>query len=262
MKKFLTVLCMITCIFGLTACSNQKEVIQYDEAGIKATCQTVYENVCMDGSEELVAQLRSMDEVDIADIESLFRQNGAKIEGKALIKGMESYNSATKEIGQRTDIKGFELLPTRNSMTVNMLVSGSLHDAEIEFVFNDKLTITSVTVNPQYSFLEKMERAGLNTLLGMGTVFTVLILISLIIACLGYVPKILEKLSKKEKIAETKAVAVDHTIAQIIKNEEMSDNSELAAVIAAAIAAGEGTTTDGFVVRSIKRAGTNKWQRA
>ena len=67
--------------------------------------------------------------------------------------------------------------------------------------------------------------------------------------------------SKKSK-AEEKAEAVDNTIAQIIEKEELSDDLELVAVIAAAIAASEGAaSTDGFVVRSIKRAG-NKWQRA
>ena len=36
-------------------------------------------------------------------------------------------------------------------------------------------------------------------------------------------------------------------------------DTELVAVIAAAIATAEGTTTDGFVVRSIKRRKSNKW---
>ena len=38
-----------------------------------------------------------------------------------------------------------------------------------------------------------------------------------------------------------------------------TDDSELIAVISAAIAASEGTSTDGFVVRSIKRRKSNKW---
>ena len=39
-----------------------------------------------------------------------------------------------------------------------------------------------------------------------------------------------------------------------------ADDSELIAVIAAAIAAAEGTSTDGFIVRSIKRRKSNKWR--
>ena len=40
---------------------------------------------------------------------------------------------------------------------------------------------------------------------------------------------------------------------QIEEKEELVDDTELVAVIAAAIAAYEGTSTDGFVVRSIRR---------
>ena len=56
---------------------------------------------------------------------------------------------------------------------------------------------------------------------------------------------------KKENVQEK---AVDNAVAQIIENEEQSDNLELVAVIAAAIAASEGAaSTDGYVVRSIRR---------
>ena len=41
--------------------------------------------------------------------------------------------------------------------------------------------------------------------------------------------------------------------------ENLADDGELVAVIAAAIAAAEGTSTDGFVVRSIKRRKSNRW---
>jgi hypothetical protein len=44
-----------------------------------------------------------------------------------------------------------------------------------------------------------------------------------------------------------------------VEEAEEMDDTELVAVIAAAIAAAEGTTTDGFVVRSIKRRKSNKW---
>ena len=96
----------------------------------------------------------------------------------------------------------------------------------------------------------------------MGTVFVVLILISLIISCFGFIPKLQAKLTGKPKKEEIKTAAVDNTIAQIIEKEELSDDLELVAVISAAIAASEGAaSTDGFVVRSIRRAGS-KWQNA
>ena len=99
---------------------------------------------------------------------------------------------------------------------------------------------------------EKMSNAALNTLMGMGVVFAVLILISLIINCF----KFLSYFENKGK-EETKAPAVKEPVAPVPPSVEEAiaaqDDLELAAVVAAAIAASTGTSTDGFVVRSIKR---------
>lgn len=84
----------------------------------------------------------------------------------------------------------------------------------------------------------------------MGTVFLVLIFISLLISCFKFVPQIMDKLSKKSSVGE-KPEVVEEISETVTANEE--DDSELIAVIAAAIAASEQTSTDSFVVRSIRR---------
>ena len=66
---------------------------------------------------------------------------------------------------------------------------------------------------------------------------------------------------KKTELAEN---AVVNTVSQIEvkeEEEELSDDLELVAVITAAIAASAGTSTDGFVVRSIRRSNNSKWAR-
>jgi sodium pump decarboxylase gamma subunit len=100
-----------------------------------------------------------------------------------------------------------------------------------------------------------MAKAGLNTLIGMSTVFAVLILISLIIACFGFIPKIQAAFAKKEEKPEApKAPAAPAVVPAAPEPVEEADDTELVAVIAAAIAAYEGSTnTEGFVVRSIRR---------
>lgn len=111
-------------------------------------------------------------------------------------------------------------------------------------------------------FAVEMEHAGLNTLLGMGMAFFVLIIISLVISCF---PLILgrhgdKEVKKTEKI--TTEQAIDHTISQIEEQEEMADDAELVAVISAAIAAFEGSShTEGFQVRSIRKANKGNWKR-
>ena len=132
---------------------------------------------------------------------------------------------------------------------IDVRVKGSLREAIVEIVY-EKGDITSIATNVEYTFGEKMEKAALNTLLGMGTVFCVLILISLIIGLFGFIPKLQDKLSKKPAAAEApKPVAA--VAAPAAAEEELSDDLELVAVISAAIAAYEGTSSaDGFVVRT------------
>ena len=98
-----------------------------------------------------------------------------------------------------------------------------------------------------------MTNAGLNTLMGMGIVFIVLILISLIIYAFKIFPYLENK--KKASIAESmpQAAPAPAPVPVAAPVAAAQDDLELAAVIAAAIAASTGTSTSDFVVRSIKR---------
>ena len=101
-----------------------------------------------------------------------------------------------------------------------------------------------------------MKTALLNTVLGMGIVFIALILIAFIIALIGVVPKLLRDRTKEETISIVKEeAAVEET-----SYEELIDDTELVAVITAAIMAsmGDEAPADGLVVRSIRRMGRRK----
>jgi len=239
MKKWLLVLGMITCMLGLTACGGQKEVIPFvtDEQA----------------KEVALYNIETINQIVVTG------QQGQLAEDWQ-IAAVESWEAALEDMGDYQNVVSVETSLDEKDGVINATIQGSKKQAIVEFVFEDQM-LTAITTNVVYSFAENMEKAALNTLLGMGTVFAVLILISLIIGCFGFIPKIQEMFNKKSK-EEEKAEAVDNTIAQIIEKEELSDDLELVAVIAAAIAASEGAaSTDGFVVRSIKRVG-NKWQRA
>lgn len=109
-------------------------------------------------------------------------------------------------------------------------------------------------------------QALVNTGIGMGTVFLVLILISFIIYLLGFVPNLLYRENKKKSSASEKVP--EQTVNEIKpeadsvslpeKGSQIDDN-QLVAVIAAAIAAqiqeetGVPVPADGFMIRSIKK---------
>ena len=108
-----------------------------------------------------------------------------------------------------------------------------------------------------------MQEAALNTVMGLGIVFLVLLFLSFLISQFKHIAKLEEKMTKKNAPEAPKAApAPAAPVAAPAPVEETVDDGELIAVIAAAIAAAEGTTTDGFVVRSIKKSNRNKWQRA
>ena len=107
--------------------------------------------------------------------------------------------------------------------------------------------MTDATADVVYTMGEKLEKAALNTVMGLGTVFCVLILISLIIYCFKFISKVGVPKKETAKTEEVKTTAVETV------NENLADDLELVAVISAAIAASEGTSTDSFVVRSIHR---------
>lgn len=109
------------------------------------------------------------------------------------------------------------------------------------------------------TFAERMETAGLNTLLGMGMAFFVLIIIMFVIMLF---PLFFGEKKPKKTQADLTVESIDNTISQIEEHEAM-DDCELIAVIAAAIAAMEGTSADGVVIRSIRKVNRKKqWQRA
>ena len=107
---------------------------------------------------------------------------------------------------------------------------------------------------------QKMEEAVLNTLMGVCVVFCMLLFLSVLIAQFKHISKLEEGFKKKNAPAAPAPAPV--AAPAPVEEEEVVDDGELIAVIAAAIAAAEGTSTDGFVVRSIKKSNRNKWQRA
>lgn len=156
----------------------------------------------------------------------------------------------------------FSVTKAGNTLTTDMLLAfedadGNVKNVTFETVYTYyNMEMTGITIEPVYSLSEKMQKAGMNTLISMSIVFAVLILISILIYCFNIFPYIEKK--KKERLEKSKPAATIEVKKPIQPIEPAStadtaDDAELIAVIAAAIAASEGTSTDGFVVRSINR---------
>ncbi|MDO4803250.1 MAG: OadG family protein [Lachnospiraceae bacterium] len=122
-----------------------------------------------------------------------------------------------------------------------------------------KTTIADYSDDSQQTMAQRLGVAGGNTIIGLLTVFTILVLLSLIIYCFKFVNRMTIPPTRKEEAPVPVAVpAAQKAAAAIPENDEM--DPALVAVIAAAIAAAEEKPVEGFIVRSIRRAKSNKWR--
>ena len=92
------------------------------------------------------------------------------------------------------------------------------------------------------------------TVMGILIVFLILVVIMLVIKAMALFS--VEKKPKKEKIQETPIEA------PVVKETPKTDDSELVAVITAAIAAMMNESQSGFVVRSYKKIPGSAWNKA
>lgn len=239
MKKLVSIFAVITCVFALTACGSAK-------------ANTLSGTPLTDASSDSVI---AYGEQIVNNMDSIVRQGNMDQYSDDAVFGpaLDSYENSIEDIGE---IQGFDneqvVLDSDGNYLINIGVDGTSHDADVVItVAQDTGAPSNVAINVRYTLGELMEQAGLNTILGMGTTFVILILLCLIISCFALVGKAQD--NKKKKAAAVKEAEAPAPAPAV--TEEVTDDNELIAVIAAAVAASEGqTTTDGFVVRTIRKA--------
>lgn len=251
-RKLAVLLSVLLCAFGLTACSSSSASDTASED------MAVYKTEAVALIDTLVNEQKTLDE--------LKAEANDEDEAAAYESGFNAWEDAKEELGEvSSEIKEDSASVSYENQNKLYVVSvdGTFdkRDAVVTVTFDKKGNLSSVAFNGVYTLGEKMSKAALNTVMGLAVVFVMLIFISLIIYCFKFIHEAEERAAAKKKAAEpapapAPAPAVEETV-------EEEDDLELVAVIAAAIAASEGTDPNGLVVRSIKRVGkTNNWKRA
>lgn len=248
-KRVLMVLCMVACLFSLSACGKAAE----EGSGVDPMISEGLQQQTV----ALLEQIVSIPEDQMPMVIDSNREGGAE----ALAAGLEGYVGLMSDLGAFVSAGTGSVKETDDGYEI--AINAVFEQRECEFVINlddEMVTIVAMSFNPVYTLGENMTKAGLNTLLGMGTVFIVLIFISLLISCFKYI-NVFEQKMKNKGVKEVPAAPAPAAAAPV-EEENLADDLELVAVIAAAIAAYEGTSAEGLVVRSIRRAPGNKWKRA
>lgn len=253
MKKKISLLGLILIlVLSFTGC-GKSETTEYDQTRFEQYAEFVVQNFEAMTTE----QLDSFSDMRDLQLDTQLMSAGLPVDGTDFLTMISSWEAAEEECGAYVEHGDWTMEVKNDGVSLTSEAKYENRDADIIFSFNEKGDMESMDVSAHYTTGEILKKAGLNTVLGMGTVFAVLIFISFIIYLLGYIPKLQQKMANKDKnVEEKKEAPVQAAPAPAAAAE---DDGELVAVIAAAIAAAEGTSTDGFVVRSIKRRKSNRW---
>ena len=254
-KKISLLICTLLMILSLAGCGNEKAPLEYDQASIEQVTEFLI-GYCMSTDEAAIEEWKSMQETEL---ELQLINSGLPLTPESFIGAMESWQSGVEECGAYIQHGEYTFEASEDELEVTTNVLYEEREATIVFLFDENLYLENMTVNAQFSLGEILQKAGLNTILGMGTVFAVLIFIAFIISLFKYISVIEDALKNKKNKKTDDVVAKTETSEETVEAVEVCDDLELVAVIAAAIAAAEGTSTDSFVVRSIRRRPSNKW---
>ena len=251
-KRIWLALCMSLCLFALTACSGAKDAGVELEAEAVSNMQMLAENYINAFSEmtaeDVATQLASATKSKDYTMQTAFK-SWESVMGD--LGALVSYETATVELGDEGYIARINAVYEQRNMEMTVMVDEEFTE------------IQGISFSPEYTMGEKMTKAGMNTLMGMGVVFVVLIFIAWVISMFKYISVFENKLKAKNAPAPAPAPAAAPApvAAPVVEEEEYVDDTELISVIAAAIAASEGkTSANGLVVRSIKRVPNRSWK--
>lgn len=250
-KKISLLVCALAASLSFAGCSQKAEVA-YDASSVEQITETIISSFSQMGTEGF-EQFRDLSDYQL---DYTMMQSGLPIAGEDFLAMIDAWEAAEKECGAYLGHGEYEVEASAKEVVVSTQAKYEDREATIEFKFDEDLNMESMDVSAKYTTGEILEKAGLNTVLGMGTVFVVLIFLAFLISLIQYIPGFVEKFTKKNAVQSVPAPEAEQTVEETV---EVTDDLELVAVITAAIAAQEGTSTDGFVVRSIRRRPSNNW---
>lgn len=246
-KKLLAFLLVVISVMALSACSSTEES---KDSGVDSAMQESIKAQV----ENILNTLNGLSDEDIV--------NYKDVDDSFTVSAVTAYEAVKDELGAFTSIG--DVVIEEESDTITATTTATFEKATATVILNiDGTTyaMKSLSMDVNYTLAQNLQRAGLNTLMGVGIVFIVLVFLSFIISLFKFIGAAADKSMVSHEApkpippASVQAPTVESAL-------EETDDTELIAVIAAAIATAENTSTDSFVVRSIRKVNKTKWRNA
>lgn len=259
-KKILLIISLCLIALGLAACGETDPTTMsyngYSYDQLKSTCEgTVTSLLEMpDEQKQPYVVMKDMSDAERNNYIKSVAPSATEQDIAGILQQANMimrWDEAVAQAGEYVEMGEFTITKSGKTLECKQELKFTDRPVILSYVYKyHNMELEDIGVEAVQTLGEKMTNAALNTLMGMGIVFIVLILISLII----YGFKVFPYLEAKKKAqSSAPAVAEAPAAAPVAAPVTAQDDLELAAVIAAAIAASTGTSTSDFVVRSIKR---------
>lgn len=265
MKKKLLFVLLFAMMLSLTACAAQPLPDDFDQ------------NTETNTAVGMTASILSMEDSDLTALahnaDAYFTSDSLGYDVDIITSISAGTITAKEEAGDPVKVNINDITYEANGSNVVITVPVEFTERVVDYEFTfeqnevaqydaneEPYVLSQVVVSAQYSMGELMEKAGMNTLMGMGVVFLVLIFISLVIGLFKFMPGSGAKKQTKKSAAKPASVAAPAPAVKApVADENLMNDQELVAVITAAVMAASGsgtamTSSDKLVVRSIKRA--------
>ncbi len=285
-KRFILMLYVLACFVFLTACGSQSGDSRYmADPSLAGSISRV--------TEDLLEEISAFSGEDASYIEEELRNERQDV----LADGVAEWAAVAADTGPFIQVLGSEVeMEDADTYTCTVYAEYANRNLEYKIYYKldyatSQLTPTAMSFTPEYTLGEKIQKAFLNMLLGMGLVFVILIFLSLLISCFRFISVIQNRFKKESRIPEGTGASLAHADTAVGRRNtrkeapaapdvrpaaapaeavtaqsteepaaEGMDDLELVAVIAAAIAASENIPADGLRVRSIRRVSGSKWK--
>ena len=278
-KRIWLALCMSVLLLVLSGCAASSDTQEELDPSAVITMQQ--------GAQQYLALFSSLTD---EQLEQYIAQSEANND-YVMENAFKSWDNVKDDLGAYVSSGIVTVEETDGGYIARIQSAFEKRNMEFSLIVSDDLSeVEGISFSPQYTVAAKMSKAAMNTLIGMGVVFLVLIFISWLISLFKYInrfeAKFKESEAKKTAQAEKNAApasapapvqtaaSAPAPVQQAVpapaavsaqpaayEVQDVSDDMELISVIAAAIAAAEGkTAANGLVVRSVKRVSRRNWR--
>lgn len=184
-KKAILCFSLALSVLMLGACGSSEVVNMPLDPSVKSSLEQSVEQFAQELYSETPDQLQAR------------LTSAKKSKDNVTYNGLTNYINSGDRLGAYQNIISVDATTKGEEYSIVVEAQFEKRTLELTLGLSESGEITEMTFNPHYSIAEEVEDAGGNLLVGMGTVFIVLIFISWLISLFKYIPALEEKFKKE-----------------------------------------------------------------